>query len=274
VFGLAALLLLAGMAEWLAHRPSPVRTSITPAEVRSEDERLEQMGLILRDGSFLEEHPFQSPWTSHSLLVPSTWKEPGIKNLLGPRKVRADLLLADLDVLQPVMARAYAGWVTAAARGWNWDRWFADWRSQLAAKGASEISLNEAFAPMDRLLAFQRDNHTQIPLNRHAGDGSQTALLAHAPTVACTQLRAGGKVFSIDANDAGQQARAAKLWTSGADSFTDTSYIALPRSDGVPQAVRCGKDWIALQPGGSAGARCRQCSGNYGRRRLPVTGQP
>ena len=239
--GLAAVALLAlvGIAEWVAHRPSPVRTSVTMTEVKAEDARLEQMGLVLRDGSFLKEHPFQSPWTSHSLLIPSTWAEPGIKALLGSRHVRADLLLADLDVLQPVMTRAYGGWDSAVARGWNWDRWFAAWRSRLAAKGNSEISLNEAFTSMDQLLAFQRDNHTQIPQNRDTSDGSQTAVLTHTPTAVCTEIRASGRVFSIDVTDAGQNVRSAKLWTRQAQSFQDVSYIAVPSSYGVPQTVRC-----------------------------------
>lgn len=211
------------------------------------------MGLVLRDGEFLKEHPFQPPWTSHSLLIPSTWAEPGLKALLSPRHVRADLLLADLDVLQPVMARAYGGWDTAAARGWNWDHWFADWGRRLSTRGNSEISLDEAFAPVDQLLAFQRDNHTQIPLIRQTSDGSQTALLAHTPAAPCTQLRAGGKVFSISTGDAGQNVRTAKLWTRGAQFFADASYIAVPTSDGIPQTVRCGQDWIALRPMGERG---------------------
>lgn len=245
--GVAVLLALGGMAEWIAHRPSPVHTFVTVAEVEAEDSRLEQMGLVLRGSSFLKEHPFQPPWTLHSLLIPSTWAEPGIKTFLGSHQVRADLLLADLDVLQPVMTRAYGGWDSAAARGWNWDRWFGDWRSRLAARGSAEISLDDAFAPMDQLLAFQRDNHTQIPLIRQTSDGSQTAVLARAPGSACTEIRSSDGIFSIDANDAGQHVRTAKQWTSGAKVFMDASYISVPSSRGVPRAVRCGGDWIAVQ---------------------------
>jgi hypothetical protein len=249
----AAFIVMAGLAligwlEAVAHRPSPVHSTITPAEITAEDMHLRQLGLILRDGSFLKEHPFEPPWTSHSLLIPESWSEPGIKALLGPRHVRADLLLADLDVLEPVMERAYGGWDSAAARGWNWDQWFAGWRRQLAARGTAELSFNDAFAPMDALLALQRDNHTQIPLNRKTSDGSQTAILASAPTADCVEIRAGGRLFSIAANDAGQHVRTAKLWTSGAENFTDAHYISMPGSYGTPQAVRCGEDWIPLQP--------------------------
>ena len=237
-----------GWLETVAHRPTPVRITVSQAEITTEDMHLKQLGLILRDGFFLKEHPFEPPWTSHSLLIPSTWSEPGIKALLGPRHVRADLLLADLDVLEPVMERAYGGWDSAADRGWDWGHWFGDWRKQLAARGTAELSFNDAFAPMDVLLAFQRDNHTQIPLNRRTSDGSQTAILASAPTADCVKIRAGGRLFSIAANDAGQQVRTAKLWTSDAENFTDAHYISMPRSYRTPQAVRCGEDWIPLQP--------------------------
>ena len=86
------------------------------------------------------------------------------------------------------MQRAYGGWDSAAARGWNWAQWFAGWREQLAAKGPAEVPFDEAFAPMDRLLAFQRDNHTQIPLNRPTGDGSQTAVLDGAANARCVEI--------------------------------------------------------------------------------------
>lgn len=107
-----AMLLLGmfGLMERIAHRPSPVRMAVTPAEIHTEDMHLKQLSLILGDGSFLKEDPFEPPWTSHSLLIPESWSEPGIESLLGSRHVRADLLLADLDVLEPVMERAYGGW--------------------------------------------------------------------------------------------------------------------------------------------------------------------
>lgn len=54
-------------------------------------------------------------------------------------------------------------------------------------------------------------------------------------------------MISIASNDAGQHVRTAKLWKSGAKSFTDAHYISMPSSYGTPQAVRCGEDWIPLQ---------------------------
>lgn len=252
---IAILLLgLFGMLEVVAHRPSSVHATLTTAEINAENAYLKQFGLIVPDGNLLKEHPFEPPWTSHSLLVPSSWSEPGIRILLGSRRVRADRLLSDLDVLEPVMQRAYGGWDSAEARGWNWNQWFADWRKQLAAKGAAELPFDEAFAPMDALIAFQRDNHTQIPLNRRSTSaGSQTAVLASAPSAPCMQIRASGQLFSISVNDAGQQVRKAKLWKSGMKSLADTNYISMPTSYGTPQALRCGDTWIPLQPINSAG---------------------
>jgi hypothetical protein len=254
---LVALFLLGSF--WLlvrvAHRPSPVHATLTPAEIASEEAYLKGLGLILPDGSLLKEQPFAPPWTSHSLLTPSSWsRQPGIKMLIGPRHVRADLLLADLDVLEPVMERAYGGWDSAAARGWNWNQWFADWRKQLAAEGSDQIPFDQAFAPFDALIAFQRDNHTQIPLNRWSTyDGSQTALLASAPGAPCEEIRAGGNSFPIAPNDPGLHPRGAKLWKSGSKSFADTSYISMPSSYGAPQSVRCGGAWIPLHPIASPG---------------------
>lgn len=253
-WGAALILLLLlgifGLLEKIAHRPSPVRMTLTSAEIEAESAQLKQSGLIVPGGSFLKEHPFGPPWSPHSLLVPSNWNaEPFlIRALLGSHFVRADLLLADLDVLEPVMERAYGGWDSAAARGWNWNQWFSDWRKKLAQKGSAEISFNEAFAPIDALIAFQRDNHTQIPLSRWTTSaGSQTALLSAAPTAPCTEIRAGNQFFSIAADDAGQQVRTAKLWRSGVKNLADTNYISMPTSYGTPQAVNCGGVWIGLQ---------------------------
>jgi hypothetical protein len=255
---LCAVALLAALfagLEWIAHRPSPIRATVTPSEIAAANATVKRAGLILRDGDLLKIHPFTPPWTAQSLLVPPAWfREPVIKLLLGPRRVRADLLLADLDVLQPVMERAYGGWDSAAARGWNWSQWFRNWRCMLAAKGSAEVSLNEAFAPVDALMLFQRDNHTQIPLNRWStSDGSQTAVLAGMPNGPCTEIRAGGRSYSISPTDAAQHIRKAKLWRLGADEFLNANYITMPSSFGPPQAALCRGARIRLEPVGSRG---------------------
>lgn len=246
---------IVGLVLLIALRPSPVHTTLTPTEIQAEDAYLKGFGLTLPDGSLLKERPFAPPWTSHSLLAPSNWShQPGISKFVAPRHVRADMLLADLDVLEPVMERAYGGWDSAEARGWNWGEWFGNWRMQLEAKGSAVVSFDQAFAPIDALIAFQRDNHTQIPLNRWAtSDGSQTAILDAAPGAPCDEIRTGGNSFPIAANDPGQQPHAAKLWRSGSKSFADTSYVSMPSSYGAPQSVRCGGAWIPLHPIASPG---------------------
>jgi C-terminal processing protease CtpA/Prc len=245
---LAVVFLLVG----IAHRPSPVHGTLTAAEISAEDAYLSEVGLVVRDGTFLKELPFEPPWTSHSLLVPHNWsREPGMSKLLdsGQSRVRADLLLADLDTLQPVMQRAYGGWDSAAARGWNWGSWFAGWRKLLASRGSAEVSFNEAFAPVDALIAFQRDNHTQIPLSRNStSDGSQTALLTTTPDEPCDEIRAGDRIFPIHSEDPAQQVRSTEVWRTGTSALANAHYLAMPTSMGTSQAVHCGTDWIRLEP--------------------------
>lgn len=250
--------------ERAAHGPSFVHANLTLEEIEREDARLPQIGLVLRDGSFLKENPFAPPWTSHSLLMPAEWLTGGPgpfeRVLLGSHRVRADLLRSDLDVLEPVMERAYGGWDSAVSRGWNWKQWFSDWRQQLAGKGNSQLSFDEAFSAVDNLLAFQRDNHTQIPLDRlstFAGDSSQTALLASSPGFVCSELRAGNGLFQINPTDAGQRIRSAKLWINNSAQVETAHYVAVPVSNGTPKAVRCGAAWISVQPIGSQGRFAR-----------------
>jgi hypothetical protein len=247
VFVVAALLY--GVLKWRATRPSPVRMNLTPTEIAAEDARLTRFGLTLRGGSLLIDHPFQPPWTSHSLLTPPDWRFQPLRTLLGSQKVRADLLRSDLDVLEPVMQRAYGGWDNAARRGWNWAKWFSDWRNQLAAKGSAEIPFDEAFAPVDALKAFQRDNHTQIPLERSAtasGDGSQTALLTTMPASPCQEIRSGNRTFEIPKNDPAQQVKIAREWHDGESTLARVAYISMPLSRGTPQAVHCSAQWISV----------------------------
>jgi len=71
----------------------------------------------------------------------------------------------------------------------------------LGGKGNDQISFDEAFSAVDKLLAFQRDNHTQIPLERlspFGGHGSQTALLASGPGAACSENLKTGRTGPIE----------------------------------------------------------------------------
>lgn len=230
----------------IARTPSPARPVLTAEEIQSETERLTASGLRL-PSSFFSERPFEAPWTSRSLLVPATWlREPGIKRFIGPSDVRADMLLADLEVLQSVMSRAYGGWDTAIARGWDWTQWFDSWRRSLVSHGDRALSLNEAFAPMDALMAFQRDNHTTVPLARWQVDGSHTASLAALPDEPCSVVRTSGGDVPLDASDAGRRVRSAKVWRPGTQTLAAGRYVVLPSSAGRLESVQCGDKSIPL----------------------------
>lgn len=230
----------------VARTPSPARPVLTAEEIQSETDRLTASGLRL-PSSFFSERPFEAPWTSRSLLVPAAWlREPGIKRFIRPSEVRADLLLADLDVLEPVMARAYGGWDTAIAGGWDWTEWFASWRQSLVSHGDRALSLNEAFAPMDALMAFQRDNHTTVPLARWQVDGSHTARLTALPDAPCSVVRTSEGDVPLDGSDAGLRVRSAKVWRPGTQTLDDGRYVVLPSSAGRLESVQCGDKSIPL----------------------------
>jgi hypothetical protein len=235
----------------IANLPSPARATLTTSEISTEEARLRGLGLRLPADGLFKERPFEAPWTSHSLLVPSGWlAEPGVKKLVGNRSVRADLLRSDLDILEAVMRRAYGGWDRAEARGWNWSAWFAEWRRRLSARGTDRISIDEAFAPLDALLRFQRDNHTQIPLSRWTSDGSQTALLASAPSAPCTDIRVKEQVTELSRTDLGQQVRHATMWRPGMTHPQSAFYVSAPTSLGTLDGIDCVEQRIRLEPAG------------------------
>lgn len=144
--------------EWAAHRPSPVHANLTQEEIDMEEACLKQVGLVLRHGSFLKEHPFAPPWTAHSLPTPAEWVTGGpglpVGHLLGSHRVRADLLRPDLDVLEPVMERAYGGWDSAASRGWNWNSGSPTGASSWAARGTTKYRSTRLFRQSTNCLRF------------------------------------------------------------------------------------------------------------------------
>jgi hypothetical protein len=220
---------------------------LTPEERAAEEQRLRDLGFrVPADGLFLE-RPFEPPWTSRSLLVPASWEASGLKEFLGQRaSVRADLLLEDLDVLEAVMSRAYGGWDSAAARGWDWDRWFGDWRTRLRGAGTRRLSADDAFAPVDALLRFQLDNHTQIPLGLIGSMSfSQTALLARVPAAPCTEVRGANGTFALAPGDAATGVRRARVARRGG-GLVEAAYVVAPNARGALHAVHCGDAWIDL----------------------------
>lgn len=223
---------------------SPSTEATVPAaDVAAETAWLTSLGLSVPDGGVVLEKPYAPPLTRRSFVVPHTW----FKNT--PDTVSAAALARDLDVLHEAMSRAYGGWETAQARGWKWDAWFSEWKASLLARGDATLSLEEAFAPVKQLLAFQLDNHTNIPLSSHTyfGSGSVSVRLGLRPQGVCTEARTeSGLTFSLSPNDKGQQPREAWAWDGKA--LHPTGYLAYPRNRGQVVAVRCGGEWLQTHP--------------------------
>ena len=162
-------------------------------------------------------------------------------------KVKAADLLADLDMLEPVMSLQYGGWQPAKARGFDWGRWFTDWRVQLRQAGDGELSLDEAFGPVDQLLRFQRDNHTQIPLERRTESGSQTVILDSLVDGACTQVETSdGRRRLLDTSDPAQRARRALAMNLRHDGLIQVDVMAMPAGDSLPRRAECNGRWVGL----------------------------
>src|SRR5437016_286264 len=103
---------------------------LTAGERRAESEWLASLGLKVPQGGPLLEQPFAPPLTKRSFLAPTAWWR-----VPNPQQVTASDLRQDLPLLRVLMEKAYGGWASAIRRGWDWDRWFADWDRDLAAKG-------------------------------------------------------------------------------------------------------------------------------------------
>jgi hypothetical protein len=254
---LALGVLLAGGYLWLKHvwRNSEILGLTVPQEQRERElARLQKLGLRVPPEGLVLERPFDPPWTSRSMVVPARWLfQPGLKLLLSrDMELRPADVLADLDVLEAVMSRAYGGWGSAEAQGWDWKAWFAGWRQQLRDAGDRPLSIDEAFRPMDALFAVRLDNHTQVPLQRmETGSVSQSAVLARAPQGACTRVRnRQGVEFPLNPQDAGQQPRKALSPDPGLNRLEDIAYLSVPSARGELSAVECAGEWIELSPVG------------------------
>jgi len=247
------LVLFVGIRLWARRIATPPKF-IGPATTREQRDaevaRLTALGLKVPDGGPVLERPFDPPWTSRSLVVPGNWIRLGLPTLLGGGlEVRASDLLADLDVLQPVMSRAYGGWESAQRRGLVWDRWFEGWRERLRSAGDSKLRLDEAFAPMDELYKVQLDNHTQIPLQRMTHAVSRSAALANPASGPCTRVRSSaGQIFPLDPGDPAQLVRHALQPNADGSALEPVDYLSAPSSRGYLLAVECGGAWIDLHP--------------------------
>ena len=217
--------------------------SVSYEDRAAEIDRLQALGLKVKDLGL--ERPYDEPYSHRSLIVPQAWF---VRPAEGAT-VKAAALARDLPILESIMSRAYGGWDTAIARGWNWQKWFADWRASLLSHGDASLSLPEAFAPVRALMAAQLDNHTNIPLARSTffGSGSQQVVLAHAPAAACTQLEDDkGTRTPLLASDPAQQPRRVQRWDGTA--LVATSYLSVPASRGILKRIQCGEEWLSLSP--------------------------
>lgn len=181
------LLLLALLVYPLAAYCQDPEIRLTAEERQTEIEWLRSLGLKPPEGGLLLERPFALPIGKRSFLVSSSWWRDR-----DVQEVTASAFRQDRPVLHTIMEKAYGGWRRAATLGWNWSKWFADWDSQLAAKGDAKIGLREALAPFERLEAFQLDNHSG-PLAKGVSfqSGSTTAALESAPSGPCVALKNG-----------------------------------------------------------------------------------
>jgi hypothetical protein len=219
-------------------------TLVPEAERAAEIGWLTSLGLSVPDAGVVLAQPYAPPLTRRSFVVPHSWF-----NFESPDSVSAAALAEDLDVLQEAMSRAYGGWETAQTRGWNWDTWFSQWKAMLAAHGTALLPLEEAFAPVKRLMEFQLDNHTNIPLSARTffGGGSTTVVLVGAPNEGCTEARtASGQSFALAAHDLGQQPHRVQAWDGQA--LHGTSYLSYPAPRGVVTQLKCGAVWVKARP--------------------------
>lgn len=222
--------------------PDPALT-VSYTDRMVEIERLHALGLQVSQLGL--ERPWDEPFTPRSLIVPQSWFTGHGKDT----SVKASALLADLPILESIMSRAYGGWETASARGWNWEKWFADWRAVLAKQGDTELSLLDAFSPIKAFMAFQLDNHTNIPLNRATffGSGSQQVLLPHAPDHFCSELEDDtGKRTPLAESDPAQQPRRVQHWDG--KGLSHATYLSVPASRGTLRRVHCGDEWLVVTP--------------------------
>lgn len=224
---------------------APVR--VPQAQIDAENARWQSYGVTLPKGGLVLEQPYAAPYTNRSFIVPFAWYETFNKAVRANHDypVRASDLRADLPTLRLLMEKAYAGYPTAAKRGWKWNAWFKAWDARLAREGDARLPLAKAFAPWGDLERFQFDGHSGIPGVPLFSSGSSSAVLAAAPGGTCTALRlSGGRTRALAANDAGQQPHAVQAWDG--KKLSPAWYVSYPALIGTPTAIRCGGRDVAV----------------------------
>jgi hypothetical protein len=203
------------------------------------------LGVALPPGGIVLQYPYAEPFSGRSLVVPASWFSGYISEREKPGfGINAAALRADLPFLKMVMQRAYAGYDTAARRGWNWDIWFRDWDADLARAGNTTITPDEAFVPWGKLEDFQLDNHSR-PFVQGFKSLSVSAQLNAAPRGPCDALHsASGATYVMSQSDAGQQPHAVESWNGSA--FSPAWYVSYPQRLGIAASIRCGGTEIPL----------------------------
>ena len=206
------------------------------------------LGVRLPPGGIVLANPYTPPYSNHSFVVPWSWYEPYYDALHAhkPYLLEASALRQDLPTLRFLMQKAYAGYGTAAGRGWNWDAWFRRWDAQLKSDGGAKLSLRQAFAPWGDLERFQLDNHSGVPGLMDFVSGSMSAVLAAKPAASCTSLETSTGRYKLDPQDKGQQPHAVQAWNGSA--FSPGWYVSYPKRNGIARSLQCGAQYVALAP--------------------------
>lgn len=234
IFALAALL---GAA-------APVR--VPQSQIDAENARWTSMGVHLPPGGIVLPDPYRPPYSNRSFVVPLAWYREFYAALHTNHdySVQASTLRRDLPTLRFLMEKTYAGYATAQARGWKWQKFFHDWDAALAARGNAKLTLREAFAPWGRLEDFQLDNHSGVAGFTGFTSSSISAQLTRKPEAACTSLRTSGGDFKLSVKDAAQQPHAVQAWNG--DSLSPAWYVSYPKREGNAVSLRCGAQNIAV----------------------------
>ncbi|HEX7324986.1 MAG TPA: S41 family peptidase [Rhodanobacteraceae bacterium] len=227
--------------------------TVSPASITSGNDYWKKLGVTLPNGGFILAHPWSSPWSGRSLIVPAAWFKQAFDTTRAHVKSATPLLIdtadlrKDLPILHMVMEKNYSGWETAAKRGWNWNAWFGDWDRTLAGYGEKSIPDQQAFAPWFALERFQIDSHSgpEVPSRFGSIVVSRSAVLAHVPSAACTSLRlADGSLHPLSIDDKAQQPHTVEYWDG--KTLRPGSYLVYPSSLGVADDIDCGDQRIAL----------------------------
>lgn len=236
IAALAALLMIGAAA--------PAR--VPKAQIDAENARWTSLGMHLPAQGIVLPEPYRAPYSTHSFIVPLAWYEQFYAAMKKKHDypVEASALREDLPTLRLLVQKTYAGYQTAASRGWNWNRWFADWDKMLASEGNRKLTLREAFAPWGKLEQEQLDNHSGVPMLTAFTSGSVSAVLAAQPRSKCSVMRmSGGRRIALDPDDAGQQPHAVQVWNGS--GFSRGWYVSYPKRDGQVQSLECGGAAVA-----------------------------